>query len=61
MRSALIAHPNSDTTRRIHDEAAASFDALFLAGRGDAMRRSMRSACSTIFATSRRSDGAATK
>src|SRR5712671_5703871 len=37
MRTALKAHPNSEMTRRIQDEAAASFDTLFLAGRGDAM------------------------
>jgi tetratricopeptide (TPR) repeat protein len=37
MRTALLAHPNSDMTRRIFDEAAATFDSLFLAGRGDAM------------------------
>jgi tetratricopeptide (TPR) repeat protein len=37
MRAALQAHPNSDMTRRIQDEAAATFDSLFLAGRGDAM------------------------
>src|SRR5262249_35354919 len=37
MRTAITAHPNSDMTRRIHDEAAATFDALFLAGKGDAM------------------------
>jgi tetratricopeptide (TPR) repeat protein len=37
MRTALRAHPNSDTTRRIHDEAMATFDGLFLAGKGDAL------------------------
>jgi tetratricopeptide (TPR) repeat protein len=37
MRTALKAHPNSELTRRIQDEAAATFDALFLAGKGDAM------------------------
>src|SRR5260221_10501098 len=37
MRTALKAHPNSEMTRRIQDEAATSFDTLFLAGRGDAM------------------------
>jgi tetratricopeptide (TPR) repeat protein len=37
MRTALKAHPNSEMTRRIQDEAAASFDTLFLAGKGDAM------------------------
>jgi tetratricopeptide (TPR) repeat protein len=37
MRTALNAHPNSELTRRIHDEAAVTFDALFLAGKGDAL------------------------
>jgi predicted negative regulator of RcsB-dependent stress response len=37
MRTALMAHPNSDMTRRIQDEAAATFDSLFLAGKGDAL------------------------
>ncbi len=37
MRSALAAHPNSDMTRRIQQEAARTFDALFLAGKGDTM------------------------
>ena len=37
MRSALAAHPNSDMTRRIQQEAARTFDALFLAGKGDAL------------------------
>jgi tetratricopeptide (TPR) repeat protein len=37
MRSALKAHPNADMTRRIQDEAAVTFDSLFLAGKGDAM------------------------
>lgn len=37
MRSALMAHPNSDLTRKIQDEAAVTFDSLFLAGQGDAM------------------------
>jgi tetratricopeptide (TPR) repeat protein len=37
MRSAMAAHPNSDMTRRIQQEAAATFDALFLAGKGDGM------------------------
>jgi hypothetical protein len=35
MRSALAAHPNSDMTRRIQQEAAKTFDALFLDGKGD--------------------------
>ncbi|HVZ52232.1 MAG TPA: tetratricopeptide repeat protein [Pseudolabrys sp.] len=37
MRTALLAHPNSDWTRKIQDEAAATFDSLFLAGKGDAL------------------------
>ena len=37
MRSALAAHPNSDMTRRIQQEAAKTFDALFLSGKGDAL------------------------
>jgi len=37
MRTALKAHPNSEMTRRIQEEAAATFDALFLAGKGDSM------------------------
>ncbi len=37
MRSALAAHPNSDMTRRIQQEAARTFDALFLGGKGDQM------------------------
>ena len=37
MRSAMAAHPDSDMTRQIQDEAAATFDSLFLAGKGDAM------------------------
>jgi hypothetical protein len=37
MRSAMAAHPNSDMTRRIEDEAAASFEALFLNGKGDGL------------------------
>jgi len=37
MRTALAVHPNSDLTRRIQDDAAASFDSLFLAGKGDAL------------------------
>ncbi|MGE3148615.1 MAG: tetratricopeptide repeat protein, partial [Pseudorhodoplanes sp.] len=37
MRTALAAHPNSAMTRRIQDEAAAIFDTLFLAGKGDAL------------------------
>jgi hypothetical protein len=37
MRAAMLAHPNSDMTRQIQDEAAVTFDSLFLAGKGDAM------------------------
>jgi len=37
MRTALRAHPNSEMTRRIHDEAAITFDSLFLAGKGDVL------------------------
>jgi hypothetical protein len=37
MRSAAVAHPDSDMTRRIQDEAAKTFDMLFLAGKGDAL------------------------
>ena len=37
MRSAMAAHPDWDMTRRIQEEAAKTFDELFLAGKGDAM------------------------
>jgi hypothetical protein len=37
MRSAKVAHPTSEAARRIHDEAAATFDALFLGDKGDAL------------------------
>ena len=37
MRSAMAARPDSELTRQIQDEAAQTFDALFLAGKGDAM------------------------
>ena len=37
MRTAMRAHPNSDLTRKIQDEAAATFDTLFLAGKGDSL------------------------
>jgi tetratricopeptide (TPR) repeat protein len=37
MRTALKTQSNSDLTRRMQDEAAATFDALFLGGRGDTM------------------------
>jgi tetratricopeptide (TPR) repeat protein len=37
MRSAMAARPDSAMTRQIQDEAAVTFDSLFLAGKGDAM------------------------
>jgi len=37
MRTAMSVHPNSEMTRRIQDEAATTFDALFLAGKGDTL------------------------
>jgi tetratricopeptide (TPR) repeat protein len=37
MRTAIKAHANSDRTRRIQEEAAGTFDTLFLAGKGDGM------------------------
>lgn len=37
MRTALLAHPNSDLTRKIQDEAAATFDSLFLTAEADAL------------------------
>ena len=37
MRTALLAHPNSDLTRKIQDEAAATFDSLFLTAEVDAL------------------------
>jgi tetratricopeptide (TPR) repeat protein len=37
MRTALLAHPNSDLTRKIQDEAATTFDSLFMSSEGDAM------------------------
>jgi tetratricopeptide (TPR) repeat protein len=37
MRVALLVHANSDFTRAIQDEAAVTFDSLFLGGKGDAM------------------------
>lgn len=37
MRTALRAHPDAEMTRRIHDEAAVTFDSLFLAGKGDVL------------------------
>jgi hypothetical protein len=33
----MKAHPNSEMTRRIQEEAAATFDSLFLAGKGDGL------------------------
>ncbi len=51
MRVALSAYPSSPLTRNIQQEAAKSFDTLFLAGKGDARRQSIRSACSTISAS----------
>ena len=38
MRAAITSHPNSDLTRQIQDEAAATFDSLFLGGKADAMK-----------------------
>ncbi len=37
MRTALLAHPNSDMTRKIQDEAAVTFESLFLGGKGDGL------------------------
>ncbi|HEY7230731.1 MAG TPA: tetratricopeptide repeat protein [Pseudolabrys sp.] len=37
MRTALLAHPNSDMTRKIQDEAAGTFESLFLGGKGEAL------------------------
>jgi hypothetical protein len=37
MRVAAAAHPASDITRRIQDEAAATFETLFLSEKGDAL------------------------
>jgi len=37
LRTALAAHPNSSVTRRIQNEAAATFDKLFLGGSADTM------------------------
>jgi tetratricopeptide (TPR) repeat protein len=37
MRTALLAHPNSDLTRKIQDEAARTFDSLFMGPDGEAM------------------------
>jgi len=37
MRTALRSNPNSEMTRKLQDEAAATFDSLFLEGKGDAL------------------------
>jgi len=37
MRVALQAHPESELTRRIQDDAAEAFDLLFLGGKGDSL------------------------
>jgi tetratricopeptide (TPR) repeat protein len=37
MRTALVAYPNSELTRRIQDEATVSFESLFLGGKSEAM------------------------
>src|SRR5262249_36916468 len=37
MRSAMAAHPDSSMTHQIQDEAAATFDSLFRASKGDGM------------------------
>jgi tetratricopeptide (TPR) repeat protein len=37
MRSAMAAHPYWDTAHRIQEEAAVTFESLFLAGKGDAL------------------------
>jgi hypothetical protein len=37
MRTAMLAHPNSDLTRQIQDEAAVTFEKLFLNGKGEAL------------------------
>ncbi len=37
MRAAMLAHPDSDLTRKIQDEAAVSFESLFLGGKSDAL------------------------
>jgi len=37
MRTALTAHPNSDMTRKIQDEAATTFESLFLGGKGESL------------------------
>ena len=37
MRSAMTAHPDWDMTRKIQEEAARTFDSLFIAAKGDSM------------------------
>ena len=37
MRTAMLVHPNSELTRQIQDEAAVTFDSLFLGGKGDGL------------------------
>jgi tetratricopeptide (TPR) repeat protein len=37
MKAATLAHPDSDLTRRIQDEAANTFEALFLGGKANAL------------------------
>src|SRR5213076_1601394 len=37
MRTALTVYPQSEMTRRIHDEAAVAFEGLFLGGKGDGL------------------------
>jgi tetratricopeptide (TPR) repeat protein len=37
MRTALAAHPNSEMTRRIHEDAATTFDGIFLTSKGDTL------------------------
>ncbi len=37
MRTALLAHPDSDLTRQIQEEASATFDNLFLSHKGDSL------------------------
>src|SRR5690606_12572040 len=37
MRTAMLAHPNSDLTRKIQDEAAETFNSLFLSDMGDSL------------------------
>lgn len=38
MRVAVLAHPDSELTRKIQDEAAGTFDGLFLSSKGDALK-----------------------